>query len=79
MKIHFVPTLDAKDLSLGANPDQIEVAYDPERPDRVDVAATEEELAGAGRTWFVPGALVSLVALAVAAAWLLLVIIVWTS
>jgi hypothetical protein len=59
--------------------DELEVAYDPDRPDRVDVAATEGEVEGAGRTWFVLGALVALVALGVAAAWLLLILIVWTS
>jgi hypothetical protein len=109
-----VVALEAKDLSLGAEPDtryfprvsfvpegateavealtltdvpappprvgeQIEVAYDPERPDRVDVAATEGVAEGAGRTWFVLGALTLLVALGVAAAWLVLVLVVWTS
>jgi Protein of unknown function (DUF3592) len=59
--------------------DQIQVAYDPERPERVDVAATEGIAEGAGRTWFVLGSLVILVALGVAAAWLVLVILVWTS
>jgi hypothetical protein len=59
--------------------DQIELAYDPEHPDRVDVAATEGDAEGAGRTWFVLGALTSVVAVGVAAAWLLLVFVVWTS
>lgn len=109
-----VVALEAKDLSLGAEPDtryfprvsfvpdgatdaveaqtltdvpappprvgdRIEVAYDPDRPDRVDVAATEGSAEGAGRTWFVLGSLVLLVALGVAAAWLVLVLVVWTS
>lgn len=59
--------------------EQIEVAYDPQRPDRVDVAATERSAEGAGRTWFVLGSLALLVALGVAAAWLVLVFVVWTS
>ena len=109
-----VVALEAKDLSLGAEPDtryfprvsfvpegatdaveaqtltdvpsppprvcdRIEVAYDPERPDHVDVAATAGAAEGAGRTWFVLGSLVLLVALGVAAAWLVLVLVVWTS
>ena len=59
--------------------EQIEVAYDPERPEHVDVAATEGTSEGAGRTWFVLGSLTLLVALGVAAAWLVLVLVVWTS
>ena len=109
-----VVALDAKDLSLGGEPDtryfprvsfvpdgadrpieastmtdvpappprvgdQIEVAYDPRRPDRVDVLATEADVEGAGRTWFLMARLVLLVGLAVAAAWLVLVFVVWTS
>ena len=109
-----VVELEAKDLSLGSNPDtryfprvrftpdgaaaavetqtltdvpappprvgaDIEVAYDPEQPLRVDVATTEAEVEGAGRTWFLLAALVGLVAVGVAAAWLVLVLVVWTS
>ena len=109
-----VVALEAKDLSLGVEPDtryfprvsfvpegasdavealtltdvpappprvgeQLQVAYDPERPEHVDVAATEGAVEGAGRTWFILGSLVILVALGVAAAWLVLVLIVWTS
>lgn len=105
--------LEAKDLSLGAEPDtryfprvtfvpegatepveaqtltdapsppprvgeQIEVAYDPERPGHVDVAATQDAAEGAGRSWFLLSALVAVVAVGVAAAWLLLEILVWT-
>ena len=105
--------LEAKDLSLGSEPDtryfarvsfvpegtaepveaqtltdvpapppgvgeKIEVAYDPERPSRVDVAATQDAAEGAGRTWFLLSALTALVAGGVAAAWLVLVIVVWT-
>jgi Protein of unknown function (DUF3592) len=58
---------------------EIEVAYDPQRPDRVDVAATEGDVEGAGRTWFVLSSLVALVGLGIAAAWLVLVLVVWTS
>ncbi|MBZ5741359.1 DUF3592 domain-containing protein [Nocardioides mangrovi] len=106
--------LEAKDLSLGAEPDTryfprvsyvpagaaepveaqtltdvpappprvgdtLEVAYDPEHHDRVDVLATEDRVEGAGRTWFVLASLTALVAVGIAAAWLLLVFIVWTS
>jgi Protein of unknown function (DUF3592) len=59
--------------------EEIAVSYDPHRPDRVDVAATEGGAEGAGRTWFVLGSLVALVAVGIAAAWLTLVLIVWTS
>nr|WP_258562703.1 DUF3592 domain-containing protein [Nocardioides sp. MAH-18] len=59
--------------------DELEVAYDPERPERVDVAATAGSAEGAGRTWFVLGSLVAVVALGVAGAWLVLVLVVWTS
>ena len=109
-----VVSLEAKDLSFGAEPDTryfptvsfvpagatepieaqtltdvpappprvgdpIEVAYDPEHPEHVDVAVTEGAAEGAGRTFFVLGSLVLLVALGVAAAWLVLVLVVWTS
>ncbi|GAB3199305.1 hypothetical protein GCM10027062_15530 [Nocardioides hungaricus] len=109
-----VVALEAKDLSLGSEPDtryfpvvafvpegaaepveaqtltdvpappprvgeEIEVAYDPERPDRVDVAATEGGIEGAGRTWFLLATGVLVLALGVAAAWLVLVFVVWTS
>ena len=59
--------------------DEIEVAYDPEHLDRVDAVATERTAEGAGRSWFMLGALTMVVAAGVAAAWLLLVVIVWTS
>ena len=109
-----VVSLEAKDLSFGAEPDThyfpvvtfvpagatepveaqtltdvpsppprvgdpIEVSYDPEHPDHVDVAATGGDAQGAGRTWTVLGSLVLLVAVGVAAAWLVLVLVVWTS
>ena len=109
-----VVALEAKDLSLGGEPDTryfpvvtftpegasapveaqtltdlrgvpprvgeaIEVAYDPERPQRVDVVATEGDVEGAGRTWFLLAAGVLVVAVGVAAAWLLLIFVVWTS
>ncbi|GAA4713154.1 DUF3592 domain-containing protein [Nocardioides conyzicola] len=108
-----VVSLEAKDLSFGAEPDtryfpvvsfvpdgateaveaqtltdvpsppprvgdSIEVAYDPERPDHVDVAVTEGTAEGAGRTYAVLGSLVLLLALGVAAAWLVLLLVVWT-
>lgn len=106
--------LEAKDLSLGADPDtryfprvsylpqgapepweaqtltdvpappprvgeQLEVVYDPERPDRVDVAATACAVEGAGRTWLILASLTALVAVGIAAAWLVLVFVVWTA
>lgn len=55
------------------------VSYDPERPERVDVAATQGQAEGAGRTWLLLGYGVLLLALGVAAAWLVLVLVVWTS
>jgi hypothetical protein len=109
-----VVELEAKDLSLGAEPDTryfpvvtfvpegaaepvqaqtltdvpappprvgetLEVAYDPEQPERVDVAATESSVEGAGRTWFLMARLVALAGAGVAAAWVVLVLVVWTS
>lgn len=59
--------------------EQLEVAYDPERPDRVDVASTARDAEGAGRTWFLLAKLVAVAGVGVAAAWLLLVFVVWTS
>ncbi len=55
----------------------IEIAYDPQHPERVDVASTERDAEGAGRTWFLLGRLVGLAGLGVAAAWLVLVVVVW--
>lgn len=59
--------------------DTVDVAYDPERPERVDVLATESRAEGAGRTWFVLGYGLLLLSLGVAAAWLVLVLVVRTS
>lgn len=59
--------------------DTIRVVYDPERPERVDVLGTETDAPGAGRTWRLMASLVLLVALGVAAAWVVLVLVVWTS
>lgn len=59
--------------------DRIDVVYDPERPERVDAAATEDSVEGAGRTWFLLALLTGILALGVAAAWLVLVLVVWTS
>lgn len=59
--------------------EEIEVAYDPDHPSRVDVAATEGRAEGAGRSWFVLASLAALVAVGIAAAWLVLVFVVWTS
>lgn len=109
-----VVALEAKDLSLGAEPDtrwfpivrylpdgvsepvevqtltdvpappprvgeELEVAYDPQQPTRVDVATTLGDIEGAGRTYFLVSRLMAIVAVGVAAAWLLLVFVVWTS
>jgi hypothetical protein len=59
--------------------EELEVAYDPEHPERVDVLATEDRAEGAGRTWFVLASLLAVVAVGIAAAWLVLVLVVWTS
>lgn len=59
--------------------EQIEVVYDPRQPERVDVASTARDVEGAGRTWFLMAALVALAGVGVAAAWLVLVLVVWTS
>lgn len=59
--------------------EEIEVAYDPEHPERVGAAATGQSVEGAGRTWFLLALLTLVVAVGVAAAWLLLVFVVWTS
>ena len=59
--------------------ERIEVAYDPQQPERVDVASTARDVEGAGRTWFLMAKLVALAGVGVAAAWLLLVFVVWTS
>jgi hypothetical protein len=88
-RVSFVPdgateAVEAQTLTDVPSPpprvgDPLEVAYDPERPDRVDVVRTEGDAEGAGRTYVVLGSLVLLVALGVAAGWLLLVLVVWTS
>lgn len=88
-RVSFVPEgaaepVEAQTLTDVPSPpprvgEEIEVAYDPDRPDRVDVVATEADVEGAGRTWFVLGSLVALVGLGIAAAWVVLVLIVWTS
>lgn len=88
-RVSFVPegaadAVEAQTLTDVPSPpprvgDPIEVAYDPERPEHVDVAVTEGTAEGAGRTWFVLASLTLLVALGVAAAWLVLVLVVWTS
>lgn len=59
--------------------EEIEVAYDPQHPERVDVASTQRDIEGAGRTWFLMAKLVALAGVGVAAAWLVLVFVVWTS
>ena len=88
-RVRFVPDgasepVEAQTLSDVPSPpprvgDELEVAYDPQRPERVDVVATEESVEGAGRTWFMLAALAAVVAVGVAAAWLILVLVVWTS
>lgn len=55
------------------------VAYDPENPRRADLVATERTVEGAGRTSFLLAWLTLAVALATPAAWLVLVLVVWTS
>jgi uncharacterized protein DUF3592 len=59
--------------------EEIRVAYDPDRPDRVDVVVTEGTVEGAGRTWNVMAALVLIVALSMPVAWLILSFVVWTA
>ena len=59
--------------------EQIEVAYDPRQPERVDVASTERDVEGAGRTWFLLAQLVAIAGLGIVGAWLVLVLVVWTS
>ena len=108
-----VVSLEAKDLSFGAEPDtryfpvvtfvpegateaveaqtltdvpsppprvgdSIEVAYDPAHPEHVDAVATAGTAEGAGRTYVVLGSLCALLALGVVAAWLVLLLVVWT-
>lgn len=88
-RVRFVPVgavepVEADTLTAVPAPpprvgEELAVAYDPERPDRVDVLATEADATGAGRTWRLMASLVLLAALGVAAAWLVLVLVVWTS
>ena len=59
--------------------DRVAVAYDPEHPRRVDLVATEDTAEGAGRTAFLLAWLTLGAALAMPAAWLVLVLVVWTS
>ncbi|MGB0100891.1 MAG: DUF3592 domain-containing protein [Nocardioides sp.] len=58
--------------------EELVVAYDPQRPDRVDVAATQADGEGAGKTWLVLARLVLLLALAMPIAWTILALVVWT-
>jgi hypothetical protein len=59
--------------------ERVAVAYDPEHPGRADLAATARTAEGAGRTSFVLAWLTLSVALATPTAWLVLVLVVWTS
>lgn len=59
--------------------EQIRVAYDPERPDRVDVVVTERTAEGAGRTWTVLGVLALVAAVSMPVAWLILSFVIWTA
>lgn len=59
--------------------EEIRIAYDPERPERVDAVVTEGNVEGAGRTWNVMATLVLLVALSMPVAWLILSFVVWTA
>jgi hypothetical protein len=77
-------TVEAESLTDSALPpprvgDTIEVLYDPQRPERVDVVRRAHRTDGAGRTSFLLGWLVLSVALATPTAWLVLVFVVWTS
>lgn len=59
--------------------DTVDVVYDPERPERVDLVRRANRLDGVGRTSFLMGWLVLAVALATPTAWLVLVLVVWTA
>ena len=88
LRVRFAPAggtpIEAETLTDAPYPpprvgDGVAVAYDPEHPERVDLVATERTVEGAGRTSFLLAWLTLAVALATPAAWLVLVLVVWTS
>lgn len=88
LRVRFTPTggvpVEAETLTDAPYPpprvgDLVSVSYDPEHPRRVDLVATEHTAEGAGRTSFLLAWLTLGVALATPAAWLVLVLVVWTS
>lgn len=88
LRVRFAPAggapVEAETLTDAPYPpprvgDGVAVAYDPEHPARVDLVATERTAEGAGRTSFLLAWLVLGVALATPTAWLVLVLVVWTS
>ena len=77
-------TVEAESMTDSALPpphvgQTVDVLYDPERPERVDLVRRSNRIDGAGRTSFLMGWLVLSVALATPMAWLVLVLIVWTN
>jgi len=88
LRVRFTPAdgspVEAETLTDAPYPpprvgDRVAVAYDPEHPRRVDLVATEDTAEGAGRTSFLLAWLTLGAALATPAAWLVLVLVVWTS
>jgi hypothetical protein len=77
-------TVEAESMTDSALPpprvgQAVDVLYDPERPERVDLVRRANRIDGVGRTSFLMGWLVLSVALATPTAWLVLVRVVWTS
>jgi hypothetical protein len=77
-------TVEAESMTDSALPpphvgEIVEVLYDPVRPERVDLVRRANRIDGVGRTSFLMGWLVLSVALATPMAWLVLVLVVWTS
>jgi hypothetical protein len=77
-------TVEAESMTDSAIPpphvgETVDVLYDPERPERVDLVRRADRIDGVGRTSFLMGWLVLSVALATPMAWLVLVLVVWTS
>jgi hypothetical protein len=77
-------TVEAESMTDSALPpprvgEAVDVLYDPERPERVDLVRRADRIDGVGRTSFLMGWLVLSVALATPTAWLVLVLVVWTS
>ena len=77
-------TVEAESMTDSALPpphvgETVDVLYDPDRPERVDLVRRANRTDGVGRTSFLMGWLVLSVALATPMAWLVLVLVVWTS